>query len=239
MLGAVERTITDAPTLLRRDPITAGDDPALIGQAVFLSRAVHAGEYSDQGDRVDLDAILAWARYADAASQRLYGADSGEAIEAAEALVELLADRRAFEEALTVQRRATVARLQQPDAWRAALAVVRTAELLQCVGRCAESVDVLTALWRGWQQRNPRGNRRDLKVIMPLVVMLAVCGRTDTALHRLNDAAPCRPPEPRRDLINVWFPYGTTIGPRRAEHAPHCTWPTAEPDIDWEAVLQP
>ncbi len=236
---AVDRTITDALTLLRRDPATAADDPELTGQAVILGRAVHAGEYSERAARIDLDAVLAWVRYADAASQRLYGADSGEAISAAEVLVQLLAGRREFDEALTVQQRIAVASLQQRDAWPGVLAVVRTTELLQCVGRCAEAVDVLTAVWRGWRQRNPSGNRRDLKVIMPLVVMLAVCGRTDTALRRLTEAAPCRPPDPTRDLVDVWFRYGTTIAPRRAEHAPSCTWPTVDPDVDWASVLRP
>ncbi|MEV0131379.1 hypothetical protein AB0H83_23310 [Dactylosporangium sp. NPDC050688] len=240
LVGAVDRTITDAFILLRRDPAAAGDDPELIGQAVILGRAVHAGEYSARAGRIDLDAVLAWVRYADAASQRLYGVGSGEAISAAEVLVQLLAGRRAFDEALTVQHRVAVASLQQRDAWPGVLAAVRTAELLQCVGRCAEAVDVLTALWRGWQQRHPRGNnRRDLKVIMPLVVMLAVCGRTTTALRRLAEAEPYRPTDPTRDLVDVWFRYGTTIAPRRAEHAPHCAWPTADPDTDLASVLRP
>ncbi|WP_426503043.1 hypothetical protein ACPPVO_36200 [Dactylosporangium sp. McL0621] len=224
--------------LLQRDPGGAADDPNLAAQAVHLGRAVLGGEQPSAGGTVDLDAVMAWVRYADAVTRNLYGASSSEAVNAAVTLAELLEQRRQFDEALTIRLRVAAAGVTR--GYRAAArSLVTYTQALQRAGRCADAAATLAKLWRGWHHRQPADDPDSLHIVMPLVVMLAVCGRTDAALHHLTEAAPHRPNDPLRDLAQVQLRYGIHIATARTQHRPDCTATTGVPqtEIDWQAAL--
>ncbi|MGI5243074.1 hypothetical protein [Dactylosporangium sp. CA-139066] len=236
--AAIAACIDEAMHLLTRDPAVAGDDPQVVRLAVRLGRAYLLGQYGSAGHPPALAPVLAWAGWAVAASERLYGPGSTAALDAACIVVQLLRRSRRFAEAAAMHRGIMAGKLGGPGLRSTARDVLTYADLLQDAGRCAQAADQLDGFARRWQLQACRPRADRLHVAMSLAVRHAVCGRADTALQHLAAAAPYRPKNPDRDYVEVQVYYGMLVDNRRDAHRTSCTSPGADHNFDLTAAMR-
>ncbi|GAA2369497.1 hypothetical protein [Dactylosporangium salmoneum] len=230
--------VDEAMQLLRLDPATAADDAQVVRLAVRLGRAYLVGVYGTAAGPADLDRVLAWAGWAVAASERLYGPGSTAALDAARILVRLLRRGRRVAEAADLQRGIAASTLARAGFRIAGSDLLAYADLLQDARQCAEAADQLDRYARRWQ-RQWRTRRADrLHVAMSLAVRHAVCGRADTARHHLAAATPYRPRNRDRDYVEVQVYYGVLFADRRRAHRTDCTWPTPDHNFDFNTAMR-
>ncbi len=181
--GKLEAAAAELAVVLEPfDPVTAPASPDLIATAtVFACAANHVPE-----------AQLAWALYADRASQRAFGPHHDLSIDAAETLAQVLQVQDLSVDAIVVLDRLIDAYASRGDVYNASGARRNLAELLHSDGRCDESNRQITVAFAQWtaHRRTRDLLRRGALIVMTHAAILAGCGRHREALRMLRNTQP-------------------------------------------------
>lgn len=116
-----------------------------------------------------------------------------------------------------------IAALEKQNQTEAAVtARMMLARVWHAHGVCGEAVRHGEHAWRAWRHLHGTTEAGGLQIAVPLLAMLAACGRTIEALRVLGQASPALPPpgDPARDRTTAWA--AELIDTTTRTHSVHC-----------------